>query len=473
MNRLLCFLVVALTTSLSAQYKFTQGVLPPTASNGSSMDVRFADIDKNGTTDIILAKEFQRNRILLGNGKGVFTDATSTMLPNVLRDSEDIAIADLDGNGWLDIVFASEDDATHEMYLNNGNGSFTNASSRLPNCIANAVIAWDADGDNDIDLYLGCAGQDRLLINDGKANFTDETTARLPSDITVTQDILLIDIENDGDLDIVSGNEDDNKLYMNMGNGFFNDVTSERLQKLSVNIETRKVIKADVNKDGIDDLFFCNMASKAGRDIRDRLFMNDGKGYFTDATAERLPFESLSTFDAVFEDLNGDGATDLLVAYLPNEIPGVYINDGKGKFSEDSSSTYLPPASIGNNISIAMADLNGDGKKDIYLGCFQQQDKIFFAGDGVTSVDDESNSCGNTLRAWYHDGVVNVRFTSSECVGYTNIILVSAIGRYISKVSIGEDNQCSIPVSDISAGMYYLIASGNGIQTSTIPILVE
>lgn len=473
MIRLLCFLLVVLTTSLSAQYKFTQGVLPTTASIGSTMDVRFADIDNNGTTDIILAKEFQRNRILLGNGKGVFTDATSTMLPNVLRDSEDIAIADLDGNGWLDIVFASEDDATHELYLNNGSGAFTNASSRLPNCIANAVVAWDADGDNDIDIYLGCAGQDRILINDGKANFADETAQRLPNDNSITQDILLIDIEGDGDLDIVAGNEDDNKLYMNNGNGFFTDVTAERLQKLNVAIETRKVIKSDVDGDGYDDLFFCNMASKVGRDIRDRLFINDGKGYFNDATAERLPFEALNTFDAVFEDLNSDGKPDLLVAYLPNQIPGVYINDGKGTFSEDSSSTYLPPASTGTNISIAMTDLNGDGKKDIYIGGFQQPDKIFFAGDGVTSVDDESNNCDNTLKAWYHDGVVNVRYTSSECVGYTNIILVSAIGRCISNVSIGADSQCLIPASDISAGMYYLIASVNGIQTSTIPILVE
>jgi hypothetical protein len=473
MNRLIFFFVVLLVTKLSAQYKFTQGTLPITASNGSSMDIRFADIDKNGTLDIILAKEFQRNRILLGNGKGVFTDATATMLPNVMRDSEDIAIADLDGNGWLDIVFASEDDATHEMYLNNVNGSFTNVSSRLPNCVANAVVTWDVDGDNDIDIYLGCVGQDRLLINDGNANFTDETAKRLPADATITQDILLIDIEGDGDMDIVAGNEDENKLYVNTGNGFFTDGTTERLQKLNVNIETRKVIKADVDSDGDDDLFFCNMASKQGRDIRDRLYVNDGKGYFTDATDERLPYEFLNTFDAVFEDLNGDGAIDLLVSYLPNEIPGVYINNGKGKFSEDSSSVYLPPSSTGNNISIAMADLNGDGKKDIYIGCFQQQDKIFFAGDGVTSVGEENSNCQNSLRAWYKDGAITIQNGSADCATYTTFTLMSVIGQHIHTISVDPSNESFMPISDISSGVYLLIASGNGVPTSVIPVLVE
>lgn len=431
------------------------------------MDVRIADLDKNGTPDIILAKEFNRNRILLGNGKGAFADATLTSFRNVFRDSEDITLADLDGNGWTDVVFASEDDATHEMYLNNGDGTFTDVSTRLPKCIANAVVAWDADGDGDTDLYFGCEGQDRILINNGAALFTDETNARLPVEDRVTQDVLLIDIDRDGDMDVACGNENGNALYVNNGSGVFTDVSAERLPKLDVEIETRKIVKADLNGDGYDDMFLCNMASKQGRDIRDRLFMNDGKGFFTDATEQRLPYEFLHTFDAVFEDLNGDGAVDLFVAYLPNEIPGVYINKGNGSFHEDSSSVYLPGSATGNVISVAMADLNGDGKKDIYLGAVQQEDKIFFAGDGVTSVADSGIP---TVRAYISGTELHVSVSSPEQAKPTEAVVVDILGRRLGAFEV-QGGRATYTMKGIPAGVYYLtLYSGGTLQT--IPLLL-
>ncbi len=67
----------------------------------------------------MIANEFQRNTILINDGSGHFSDH-SNALSNTPHDHEDIVIADFDGNNTPDIVIVSEDDSTHEYYLNNG-----------------------------------------------------------------------------------------------------------------------------------------------------------------------------------------------------------------------------------------------------------------------------------------------------------------------------------------------------------------
>src|SRR5690606_28730687 len=170
-------------------------------------------------------------------------------------DTEDIAIADFNNDGWLDLVFAAEDDMNHEFYLNQGNGRFKEVKNKFPQFISNAVQAYDFNGDGAIDLIFGNQGQSRLFINDGKGNFTEETESRLPQDEnTTTQDIALVDVNHDGNIDIIMGNENGNQLWINRGKGFFTNETAGRFPS-SPDMETRKVIIIDVNQDGHPDIY--------------------------------------------------------------------------------------------------------------------------------------------------------------------------------------------------------------------------
>ncbi len=345
-------------------YQDASDNLPELGSRKASMDVRAADIDKDGDLDIILANEFQPNSILINDGKGKFTDESEKRLPQVIHDSEDVAIADFNGDGWLDLVFCSEDDKIHEYYLNKGKGFFEVAPYKLPDSEANAVIAIDINNDRKPDLIFGNNGKNSILINKGDGTFNVENN-RLPEINRVTQDIAAVDVDNDGDLDIFTANEDGNVLLLNNGKGFFSDASKSNLPN-DANIESRKASFADVDKDGDLDLFLSNVAFREGKDIQNRLYINDGKGKFTNETEKRIPKDEDHTIDAIFEDVNSDGSLDIILANVFGATIKVYTNNGKGEFT-DNSTAILGKKYYRDALGVISTDLNGDGKKDLYF----------------------------------------------------------------------------------------------------------
>lgn len=224
-------------------------------------------------------------------------------------------------------------------------------------------------------MIFGNQGQSRLFINDGKGNFTEETESRLPQDEnTTTQDIALVDVNHDGNIDIIMGNENGNQLWINRGKGFFTNETAGRFPS-SPDMETRKVIIIDVNQDGHPDVFLCNVAYDDTKKKQDKLYLNDGKGNFADVTETHLPAQDLSTLDALPLDVNHDGHPDLILAHGGKVKPSVFINDGSGKFMLDES-VLSGISFLGNYIAILAQDFNQDGKPDIYLGGFMSADMI-------------------------------------------------------------------------------------------------
>ena len=343
----------------------------------NTMDIETADIDADGDPDLVLAMEFKPNIILINDGSGKFTNESSARLPQVVHDSEDIAIADFDRDGDLDIVFVSEDDRVHEYYLNNGKGFFTDNSARFPiTSVANAVDVADFDKDGDADLVLGNDGQDLFLVNDGKGNFTDESRTRMPVDQAVTQDVQSADLDADGDLDLILGNEDGNRLYLNDGKAVFTDATNGRLPL--ANEETRKIRLADVDGDKDLDAFVCNVDFGKQKDKSDRLLINNGKGVFKDETAARFKaFNDLHTGDVGFADLDGDKDVDLVIATVFGGYLQICLNDGKGNFTEVTDKVFKQRVN-GEAISVEVKDLNQDGKPDIYFGMFRSADRLYY-----------------------------------------------------------------------------------------------
>ena len=90
---------------------------------------------------------------------------------------------------------------------------------------------------------------------------------------------------------------------MNDGNGVFTDQTLSQVSALTfMNLEPRKVEFGDVDGDTDLDLFLANVAFIPGKDPEDKLFLNDGNGFFSDATGQ-LPTGSPWTLEGIFEDL--------------------------------------------------------------------------------------------------------------------------------------------------------------------------
>ena len=356
--------------SLHAQlYSDASNNLPDNGAKGPSMDVRAVDVDGDGDLDIVLANEFQPNTILLNDGNAVFTNGTVGSLPQPNHDSEDVAIADFNNDGHIDLVFCSEDDVNlggnnvHEYYWGNGMGMFTNANIQLPDSEANAVIAADFNTDGFMDLIFGNNGTTGFLQNDGNGTFTSVNVAS--SIARTTQDLAIADVDGDGDNDLFEGNEDGNILWINIGSGQYADETAERLPQ-GLNIETRKVAFGDVDADGDVDIFLSNVEFITGKNRQNRLFLNDGNGFFTDATFDRLPIDFDHTIDAIFEDVDLDSDLDIVVCNVFGAPIKIYVNDGNG-FFENMTSDILGQNYYRDALGVIAADFNGDGFRDIYI----------------------------------------------------------------------------------------------------------
>jgi hypothetical protein len=354
--------------------------LPPGLTAGLSMDAKAADLDRDGDLDLVVAMEWAPHLLLFNDGKGRFTD-DPTRSPRTTHDHEEVVLADLDGDGAPDILLVSEDDRAKELYLNDGKARFRQASDRLrADAVTNGAIAVDVDADGDRDLVFANAGADQLWINDGRARFADESARRLPPDSDVSQDVAAGDLDGDGDLDLVFGNEDGSRLLRNDGKGVFTTAPADAWP--TAREETRKVALGDVDGDGDLDVFLANVRffQQQTPSAQDRLLLNDGKGRFSDATADRLPKDDTNAPHGELHDLDGDGDLDILRgdvvlgAPAPRAVQAL-LNDGEGRFAPAPEARW--PATIaGNLFDSVQADFDGDGAPDLYLAVRQGSDLL-------------------------------------------------------------------------------------------------
>jgi len=262
------------------------------------------------------------------------------------------------------------------------------------------IVPLDVDRDDDVDLFVVEFGpnivQNRLWINDGRGRFTDETSARLPVIDDFSNDADAADMDGDGDLDLVVANgfDDDSYLLENDGTGHF--VRRADLLPDHFN-ESWGVRFCDVTGDSAVDLVFANALG------RNRLYVNDGGGAFTDVSAANLPDEGEDALELSCVDANGDGAVDLVFFNwepnfgLQNRL---LINDGTGVFHD--STTALMPARAEASHDGATANLDGDPFPDVvsansYLTDFDTGEVVPGTGNNGLLVNDSAHRPGRFL----------------------------------------------------------------------------
>jgi hypothetical protein len=362
----------------SAFVDVTDRNLPPPDLASRSMHAAAIDIDRDGDLDIVVAREFQTNIILINNGAGVFSDQSAERLPAATHDSEEVVQADFNGDGYVDLLFVSEDDQVHELFFNDGSGHFSDEGWRIPiMSTANGTAAFDINADGFVDVVIANNGQNNILINDGTGTFRDETATRLPRLADVSQDIEVGDVNGDGYLDLVFANEGPNIVLINDGHGVFADAGGLPDGRVS---ESRMASLADIDGDGDLDLFIANVAVFVdGVDPKNQLYINDGAGHFTEVTDDRLPRDNDSSFEGKFVDIDADGDLDIIVGNTvrlggPGDAPvRVLLNTG-GTFTEDA--TILPASANGNVFGIVAADFNGDNCIDLFLALRHGADRL-------------------------------------------------------------------------------------------------
>jgi outer membrane protein assembly factor BamB len=298
-----------------------------------------------------------------------FVTGTRLTLGTEAALSASVRIADLDGNGELDVVVANGRHwpGQNYVFLNQGRTRFSvQRELGSEQCTSYAAEPADLDGDGDIDIAVGNdMAPGRVYLNDGAGRFEFGPTF---GEISSVRSLAVADIDRDGDLDVLSTCRGrPNQIYLNDGNGHFaagKPFGNERDSTIDVAV-------ADWNRDGHLDLVLANRD-----DQQNSILINDGHMNFTTV----IPFgtQKEQTRAVAVADLNGDAQPDVIAANIgqPNRV---YLADGKGGFA----ATIDFGREDGRTYALAIADMDNDKDLDLIVGNVGQENAVFFnRGDG-------------------------------------------------------------------------------------------
>jgi hypothetical protein len=203
--------------------------------------------------------------ILLGNGDGTFTPVAASLA--VGDDPESIAVGDFNGDGIPDLAIPNSwnnnvPDDTVTIFLGNGDGTFTPTATSPTGFNPDSIVVGDFNGDGIPDLAVSNAlgdnfsgytsGTVSILLGNGDGTFTP--TAMSPATGQNPVSITIADFNGDGIPDLVVANNLDQTLTVLLGQGSGGFPNQETVQLGSEVENTRSVVAADFNGDGVSDL---------------------------------------------------------------------------------------------------------------------------------------------------------------------------------------------------------------------------
>jgi hypothetical protein len=327
---------------------------PISTSAGFAVSVYAADVDGDGDVDTLSASRSDDKIAWYENAVG---DGTSWVLHTISTSADDarsVYAADVDGDGDLDALSASNADDKIAWYENVGGGGTSWALHTISTSAASAFVVYaaDVDGDGDLDALSASYADDKIAWYENAGGggttwvlHTISTSANAPYSVHAA------DVDGDGDLDALSASYDDDKVawYENMGGGG----TSWVLHTISTSANGPFIVSAaDVDGDGDLDAL-----SESGYDGKLAWYENVGGG----GTSWALHTISTSANATSFyvTDADSDGDLDVLLASNYGNTIAWFENVGGG-----GTSWVLHTISDSANAAVYAADVDGDGDLD-------------------------------------------------------------------------------------------------------------
>jgi hypothetical protein len=338
-----------------------------------------ADVNSDGQLDIVTVDNGNSSsvKVLLGTGTGSFGAVTafgtggSNSFPNA------VAVADVNADGKLDLLTANYGNATVGVLLGTGTGSFGAVTTFSTGAGINPrdIAVADVNGDDRLDLLTvnynnnSTVGKLVVLLGTGTGTFGAATTySTVGTTNSFPEAIAVADVNGDGKLDALIANRGDTGtvgVLLGTGTGSFGAVTtfSAGVGPGPYVLTPFDIAVADVNGDGKLDLLTANSPGTAG------VLLGTGTGSFGAATTFDTGANSSHQSIAV-ADVNGDGKLDLLTANYGASTVGVLLGTGTGSFG---AVTAFGTGGGTRPSSIAVADVNGDGKPDLLTTNFYSE----------------------------------------------------------------------------------------------------
>jgi hypothetical protein len=282
------------------------------------------------------------------NGDGTFTDVSAQSgIKTNGHFFVGVTVGDFDNDGYPDIYLTGYRHSV--LYHNNGDGTFTDVTARAgvgdDGSWGTAAGWFDYDRDGKLDLlvtnYVNYDWDHNVVCGDRRPGYRAYCH---PDNFLGTSP----------------------RLYHNNGDGTFTDVT-EKAKLVNSDGKSLAVVLADLNNDGWPDIFIANDT------VRNFIYLNNGNGTFKDiinasgaAYSEDGKPEAGMSADAA--DLTGTGHFDIYVSHLDFELNRLYRNDGKANFSDATLSSGLGSSNIkDSSFGARFLDFDNDGLRDLLV----------------------------------------------------------------------------------------------------------